>query len=32
MTREQVVHPKNPYTLPGFEHGTYGFVVWTSDH
>jgi hypothetical protein len=31
MTREQViVHPKNPYSLPGFEPRTSGFVVWTS--
>jgi hypothetical protein len=35
MTREQVyliVHHKNPYSLTGFEPGTSGFVVWTSDH
>jgi hypothetical protein len=27
-----IVHHKNPYSLPGFEPGTSGFVVWTSDH
>jgi hypothetical protein len=35
MTREQVsviVDHKNPYKLSGFEPGTSGFVIWTSDH
>jgi hypothetical protein len=34
MTREQsvIVYHKNPYSLPGFESGTFGFVVWISDH
>jgi hypothetical protein len=27
-----IVHHKNTYPLPGFEPGTAGFVVWTSDH
>jgi hypothetical protein len=22
------IHHKNPYSLQGFEPGTYGFVVW----
>jgi hypothetical protein len=27
-----IVHHKNSYSLPGFERGIFGIVVWTTYH